>query len=339
MMPRNEWLNMREKSAGCAILLALLVLARPLGAQTVQSISAATPDLGRVVSASSGDTVFRIAASSGTITKFSGNGARLETGSSRALVTIACNSTLCRNKSLNLRVGSVGSPTGKAGPLTNFTIAPGSASIITAPSGTDPVSFTIAGLPNGGTGTFWVGADFPVKGNDSAGSTGAASSGFYVYVALSPNIPITGSTSGLAVARVFRPINVANPTGLAFGRIVRPTSGTGSVSIGAATGQRTVTGTGSFGITSPTPTRAAYVITGEGGQIFSLGIPSSFQMTGPGSPLTVNLTPTASGAQTLSSALGTAGSFSLGVGGSFSTAATTPAGAYEGSYAVTVQYN
>jgi hypothetical protein len=62
-------------------------------------------------------------------------------------------------------------------------------------------------------------------------------------------------------------------------------------------------------------------------------------MAGPGSPLTVHLTSTASGAQTLSSALGATGTFSLGVGGSFSTAAATAAGAYEGTYTVTVQYN
>jgi hypothetical protein len=195
------------------------------------------------------------------------------------------------------------------------------------------------GITNGGTATFWVGADFPIRGNDSAAATGAASSGFYVYVALSPNTPTAGSTSGLAVARVLRPINVANATGLAFGTIVRPSAGAGSVSVNAATGQRTIAGTGSIGAGSPTPTRATYVVTGEGGQAFSLDVPQSFQMTGPGSPLTVHLTPTASGAQTLSSALGSAGSFSFGVGGSFSTAATTAIGAYQGSYTVTVQYN
>jgi hypothetical protein len=323
---------------GFALLLTLMA-PDPLGAQTVQGISASTPDLGDVVSGASGDTVFRIAASSGAISRLSGTGSRLGTGTSRALVTIACGSNACRNKSLNIRVGSIGSPSGRAGQLSNFTISAGTASITTAPSGSNPVSFTMAGLPNGGTGTFWVGADFPIKGNESSAATGAASSGFYVYVALSPETPISGSTSGLAVARVFRPIEVTISTPLRFGKIVRPTTGAGSVSINGSTGQRTVTGTGSIGISSPTPTRAAYLITGEGGQAFSLSIPSTFQMTGSGSPLTVNLTPTASGAQTLSSTLGSLGTFSFGIGGSFSTAATTAAGAYEGTYTVTVQYN
>jgi hypothetical protein len=201
------------------------------------------------------------------------------------------------------------------------------------------VSFTIAGIPNGGTATFWVGADFTVRGNEVAAASGAASSGFYVYVAIAPTVPLTGSSAGLAVARVFRPITVANATGLTFGTIVRPSTGSGSVSIDAATGQRTVTGAGSLAASTPAPSRATYVITGEGGQAFSLGVPSTFQMTGPGSPLTVTLTSTASAAQTLSSTLGSAGTFSFGVGGSFSTAAATAVGAYQGSYTVTVQYN
>jgi hypothetical protein len=167
------------------------MLPHALWAQTVQSISASTPDLGDVVSAASGDTVFRITASGGTITTVSGTGSRLGAGSSRALVTIACGTNTCRNKSLNIRVGSIGSPSGRAGQLNNFVVAAGTASIITAPSGSNPVNFTIAGLPNGGTGTFWVGADFPIAGNDSAAATGTAGSGFYVYVAISPSTPTT----------------------------------------------------------------------------------------------------------------------------------------------------
>jgi hypothetical protein len=254
-------------------------------------------------------------------------------------VTIACDTNLCRNQDLNISVGSVGSPQGRAGPLTNFNVAAGTARISSGPTGTNPLNFTISGIPRGGTATFWVGADFPIRGNDSAAATANASAGFYVFVGLSPTVPVSGSTSGLAVARVFRPINVTSSSGLIFGTILRPRTGTGSVFIDAATGQRTVSGTGSIGTSSPLPRRAAYTITGEGGQAFSLTVPENFQMSGPGLPLTVHLTTTASGAQTLSSTLGSAGTFSFGVGGSFSTAANTAVGAYQGTYAVTVQYN
>jgi hypothetical protein len=308
-------------------------------AQTVQSIGGASPNLGNVVSGATGDTIFRVSAADGTITRISGTGRRLETAGSRALVTIACDTSACRNVDLTISVGSIGSPQGRAGPLTNFNVSAGTARIVSGPTGSNPLNFTIAGLARGGTATFWVGADFPIRGNDSAAATGDAKAGFYVYVGLSPLAPVAGSTSGLAVARVFRPINVTSSSGLIFGTILRPRTGSGSVSIDAATGQRTVSGTGSIGTSSPIPRRAAYAITGEGGQAFSLTVPESFQMTGPGSPLTVHLNTTASGAQTLSSSLGSAGTFSFGVGGSFSTAANTAVGAYQGTYAVTVQYN
>lgn len=329
---------LRRTLAGLAALgiLSFIVKAH---AQTVQSITASSPNLGNVVSAATGSTTFRVAASSGAVTKFSGNGVRLSTGSTRPLVTIACSTNTCNNKVLNVRVGSIGSPTGRAQGLTNFTIAAGTATISTAPSGSNPVSFSISGIPEGSTGTFYVGADFPIAGDDSASATGNATSGFYVYVAVSPNTPTAGSTSGLAVASVFRPIALSGSTGLAFGKIVRPSSGTGTVTVDSSTGVRSVTGTGALALSSPTPSRASYTVSGEGGQVFTLSVPASFQMTGPGTALTVTLTPTAIGSQTLSSALGSAGTFSFGVGGSFPISSTTTTGAYSGSYGVTVQYN
>jgi hypothetical protein len=316
----------------------LLCAATPALSQTVQSISPSAPDLGNVVSAPSGDTVFRVSASTGAVTRVSGTGARLATGTTRALVTVACNDPQCPTKDINVRVGSFGSPTGRAGQLSNFTVAPSTATFKVQPTGTNPVSFTLAPLNTGATATFWVGADFPIRGNETAAATGNATSAFYVYVSFS-STPTTGSTAGLAVARVFRPINIAASSNLAFGRIVRPTSGTGTVAINASTGARTVSGTGTVGLSSPTSTRALYTVSGEGGQAFSLSFPATFQMTGPGTPLTVTLTSTASGTQSLGSAIGSAGTFVLGIGGSFPISSTTATGLYQGTYRVTVQYN
>jgi hypothetical protein len=320
--------------------LGLLSTAAPATAQTVQSISPSAPDLGDVVSAASGETVFRVSASTGAVTTVSGTGARLGTGTTRALVTIFCSGGgLCTNRDINVRVGSLGSGTGRAGELNNFTVAPNSATFRAAPTGTNPVSFALAPLGANGTATFWVGADFPIRGNESGAATGNASSGFYVHVIFAPNTPTAGSNSGLAVARVFRPINIVASSNLAFGRIVRPTSGSGTVTINAGTGARTVSGTGVVGLTSPTPTRALYTVSGEGGQAFSLSHPASFQMTGPGTPLVVSLTSTASGTRTLGSAIGSTGTFTLAMGGSFPISSTTPTGLYQGTYQVTVQYN
>jgi hypothetical protein len=43
--------------------------------------------------------------------------------------------------------------------------------------------------------------------------------------------------------------------------------------------------------------------------------------------------------QTLSSSLGNGGSLAVAVGGSFPITASTPTGAYSGTFSVTVQYN
>jgi hypothetical protein len=310
-------------------------------AQTVSSITASTPNIGNVVSAPTGTTVFQVEETSGAVSKISGNGARLSTGTSRPLVTIACSTNTCNNKALTVRVGSVGSPTGRAQALTNFTVCQcGGTATISGVSGTNPVSFTIAGFANGSSRTFYVGADFPISGNDTASATGSATSGFYVYVAVSPTVPTVGSTSGLARANVFRPIALSASTGLAFGKIVRPSTGTGTVAVDNATGARTVTGTGAIGLSSPTPTRASYTVSGEGGQVFTLSFPTSFQMTGPGPALTVTLNPTTpSGSKTLSSTLGSAGTLAFQMGGSFPISSTTTTGAYSGSYTVSVTYN
>jgi hypothetical protein len=329
----------RIKSLVTAVMAAALGVAAPAAAQVVESISPATPDLGNVVSAATGDTVFRVAASSGAVTRVSGNGTRLSSGSTRALVTISCSTGVCRNNIINVRIGSIGSPSGRAGQLTNFTVSPGTATIVTGPTGSNPIDFTIGPMGSAGTATFWVGADFPIRGNDVGAGTGSAASGFYVYVASGVSTPTSGSTSGLAIANVFRPIAVSVQSPLAFGRIVRPSSGSGTVSIAAATGARTVTGTGALGFGSPAPSRASYTVTGEGGQIFSLSFPVSFQMVGPGTPLTVSLTSTATGSQVLSAAAGSAGTFSFGMGGSFPISSTTASGSYQGTYSLTVQYN
>jgi hypothetical protein len=325
-------------SPALAVLALVLGLAVPAAAQTVE-ISPAAPDLGNVVSAATGDTVFRVSASTGAVTRFSGNGTRIGTGSTRALVTISCPTGVCRINNTNVRIGSIGSPSGRAGQLTNFTVSPGTATILTGPTGSNPIEFTLGPMGTSNTATFWVGADFPIRGNDSGVGTGRASSGFYVYVASGVGTPTSGSTSGLAVANVFRPIAVSVQSPLAFGRIVRPSSGSGTVAIAAATGARTVTGTGAVGFGSPAPSRATYSVTGEGGQAFSLSFPATFQMAGPGTPLTVNLTSTASGPQVLSAAAGSAGTFAFGMGGSFAISSTTVSGAYQGTYSVTVQYN
>lgn len=145
----------------------------------------------------------------------------------------------------------------------------------------------------------------------------------------------SASTTTTGSATIIQPITLTPGTGLAFGTIVRPGTGTGTVTINETTGARTVAN-GVVALAS-TATRAAYTVAGEGGSTFSIGVPATLSLTGPGT-IAVTLTPTGT-TGTLSNALGTAGTAAFGVGGNFSVASTTPTGTYSGTYAVTVAYN
>jgi hypothetical protein len=303
------------------------------------AITPSTPNLGSVASATSGDTVFTVAPSTGAVSRASGTGVRVSTATTRATVTVTCSAVnSCDTTNVAVRIGTVGTPTNRARALTNFTVAPGTATISTAATGTNPINLQLGPIPRAASRTFHVGANFPIAADNSGLATGVASSGFYVYAIKSGSTPTAGSTAGLAVATVYRPISMALTSNLAFGTIVRPKTGSGIVDIDEATGARTFTA--GAGLNTPAPSRAAYSVTGEGGQIFSVAVPASFVMdrTGGGS-LTVTTSTTATATQALGAALGSAGTYSFGVGGTIPVTSTTALGSYSGTFSVTVQYN
>ena len=306
---------------------------------SVSSITANAPALGDVASAASGITLFRVTAASGAIVRVSGAGARISTGSSLTTVTVACGEQdSCNKTNANIKIGNIGTPAGRAGALGNFTVAMGSATLVSDIDGTDPIAFTIGAIGKNSTATFYVGMDLPISGDDSGKATGAAISGFYVYIAPSRTTPNSGSTSGRATATVRRPITVSKSSDLNFGTVIRPRSGSGTVSIDAATGARSFTG-GAINTPNTTSARAVYTIGGEGGQAFSITVPQTFAMTLGSDSLTVTTSATAAGAHVLSSSLGSAGTFGFGVGGTLPVTNTTVTGAYSGSFNVTVNYN
>lgn len=148
------------------------------------------------------------------------------------------------------------------------------------------------------------------------------------------------STSGSAT--IFQPLAISKTGDLQFGVIVRPLSGTGTVTQPAAGGPRTFTGPLTLLSTAgfPTAQPATFQVQGEGGQSFSIGIPSSFVMnrTLGGGTLTVNLASSVATA-TLDGALGATGAQTFGVGGTImGISDTTASGAYTGTFNVTVTY-
>jgi len=144
-----------------------------------------------------------------------------------------------------------------------------------------------------------------------------------------------------ATGVIFQPIVLTKDTDLNFGTVVRPQSGSGSVAIDAATGQRTLSGQGAVLNTGPAASRAAFTVGGEGGQTFTISAPATLTLTRSGGSETVvaTLTPSATSGVLSGSLGGAAGSSSFGVGGQLPIADTLTAGAYAGSFTVTVAYN
>ncbi len=152
----------------------------------------------------------------------------------------------------------------------------------------------------------------------------------------------SATASGSGSITILRPITVTKNADLRFGTVVRPAAGSGTAVVAAATGARTVTG-GVVGLTSgDTPTAAQFTVDGEGGSSVSVTIPATFAIANGVDTLTVttsnNLTGAAN-AQTLSNALGAAGTLVFRVGGSVPVASTSPTGLYTGTFSVTAAYN
>ncbi|MBD7941580.1 DUF4402 domain-containing protein [Brevundimonas guildfordensis] len=156
-----------------------------------------------------------------------------------------------------------------------------------------------------------------------------------------PALAQSASTTGSGSITVIRPLTITKTADLKFGTVVRPSTGAGSVAVSAA-GARSVAG-GVVGLSSgDTPAAAAFTVAGEGGQSVSVTIPATFSMANGSDTLTVTTSNSLTGSaasQTLSNALGSAGSLAFTVGGSVPVASTTATGAYTGSFTVSAAYN
>lgn len=330
--------NARVSQSVIAISAFALVLfgAATARAQTFGlSIADSVPNLGSVASAASGDTVFAIS-STGAITKSSGNGARVSTTTSVASFTVTCNNnSACDSRQLSGTISNVGT-SGRAGSLT-FTDIVGTN--VTNESGTNPRTFRLPAIGRSSSKTFQIAMTFPIKGDSSGAATGTANASF--QIALSPYNGSGNSVSdtGTATATVLRSISLDKTADLAFGRIVRPISGSSTITVSATTGLRSISGSAA-GLPTPSTSRAAYAVTGEGGRTLSISIPATVTMTRTGGSDTLSITTTNTlSSPKLSSILGNAGSYNFWVGGSFPITSTTTPGAYSGVFTVSAAYN
>ena len=146
--------------------------------------------------------------------------------------------------------------------------------------------------------------------------------------------------SATSSVTIIKPLTITNVRDLVFGSIV--SSSTSPVTVTAlAEADASVTATG-FGaeegnplsVDSATRTSARFDITGDANQTFSVDLPDSVDMEGPGSTMTVSLDMN----------LNTSGNVLDGgvsvlyVGGSFTIPKEQTEGAYSGTFYVTVAY-
>lgn len=325
----------------CALFAA--ALSAPAVAATYTVNVQGPLSLGTVAAAPAGDTVFRIDPAGGGVSVITGAGRRISTAAANTLVTVTCRAdrageTTCADAQVAIRIGTIGALTGRARALTNFTVSMGTAVLAAAPAGTNPLAFQLAPIGENSPKTFLVGADFPVAGDDSGLASGAGQNSFYVYV-VDGSGQMQAGDSDRGRVTALRAVAVAKTADLSFGRIQRPTSGANTVTLNATSGDRTLSGSGN-GLLYPTPApaRAAFTITGEGGQQVSISVPATMNLIGPG-VIPVTLSDTAPATRSLSGAAGSQASYSFTVGGSFTLSPATPVGDYSGVMSVSVDYN
>ncbi|HYG25853.1 MAG TPA: DUF4402 domain-containing protein [Caulobacteraceae bacterium] len=325
-------MNRRNRRYLAALAGALLGLGGTQGmAQTITPEVVASPDLGVIIPAGTTSTTFSFASATGSVTQ-TGAAVRKSAGSTRAQVRLNCSGSgnTCANR-IAVKVGSIGSPSGKAGALGNFNVTALSGTI-SAASGTNPRSFTIKPINKSTPASFYVGADLPIAASNGAGEAGPATSQLYVYDA--PASPSMGATIS-AAANIYRGVTITG-TALNFGTIVKPSSGSATVTLNPDTNTRSVTGSSAVGSAS----RAAFVVTGENSVAITVTQDSvlTLNRTGGGSIL-VTLSRSAVPTSIGSGTSGAAGSTTFYTGGTFVVGSATLLGIYTGSYNTRVDYN
>ena len=150
-----------------------------------------------------------------------------------------------------------------------------------------------------------------------------------VVVALSSlsSVAMAASVSGTANAQVLAPIAITAGANLNFGTIAGNTAGTVIISTG---GVRSFTG-GVVG-TSAAVAAGVFNVTGTGNATFAITYPGSFNVVNGANTMAV----TVNGATTGTLA---GGAVSFPVGGTLTVGAAQAAGAYVGTYSMTVEYN
>lgn len=316
---------------------ALVINGVGSAAAQTYDISIAQPNIGRLVSGRD-DTVFRFDPASGNAVRISGSGSRLTTSSGDIDVTISCGlQASCLLYSPQVTISPLGSPLGRALDLRAFTVATGSARITSGPSQNGAsISFGMSPIGINSSKSFSIGYDFSTVGDDSGKPSGQARTGFLITISRLFGAPLT--SSGFVQAIVFRGLTTSLISNLSFGKVVRPYNGDYSLVYDAAT-ETLGSPPGIIVLRGAGITLGRFQVRGEGGQNISISVPASLSLDSGSGSIQVSFNTKNAGSQTLSSALGSAGSVEVAVGGRISISSSTPSGYYSGQLVCIIQYN
>jgi hypothetical protein len=134
-----------------------------------------------------------------------------------------------------------------------------------------------------------------------------------------------------ATATIIAPIAIAKTTDMAFGNIAVGAGG-GTIVLSTA-GARSATGDASYQA-APAATAAVFTVTGIAAATYAITLPASTTITGPGTMTVDSFTSNPNGTGTL-----TGGTSNLLVGATLHVSGAQAAGAYTGTFTVTVAYN
>jgi hypothetical protein len=147
--------------------------------------------------------------------------------------------------------------------------------------------------------------------------------------------PVSATTNANAHAKIMKPLQIAGTQDLDFGTLVISGSGTQVMHLDQA---GTLTGCGAVITCSGTPQDAIYNVKGTPNATVTVTVTSPVVLTNANDGSTLNLTPDAPATVALdTSAASTGDNFNIGGSISIDSAATTD-GVYNGTFAVSVDY-
>lgn len=151
----------------------------------------------------------------------------------------------------------------------------------------------------------------------------------FLLVAIFSSGLYAASVQTTITATILTPISISKQFDLSFGEVYPDGTLAGTVTVDFS-GGRTFAGGAAAGA-SP-GAAGAFTVTGETGAFYTLTIPATVNLTGPGSDMTVSLSNNATGSLI-------SGSDTFNIGGVLNVGANQGAGSYNTTFDVIVNYN